>query len=376
MIQKNKIIKFIGLGGGPCAGKSSVIATLCEEALSLGYLPLVNHEIATELHNMGVWFDKIDPLEFQRVLMRLLIYKENMLREVAQMSNYDKIVVICDRGIIDSKAYLKDKEQYKALLEELCLNELEANIRYDKLLFLNSLAVAQPLLYMQLKETNKARHESVQQAREMNALSLEACNGHDNLRIITNDQDVERLLFLAKKELRHTLGEPVALDKQKKFVIKKPNIQTLSTQASITRLQITQTYLTNDGHIIRRVRKISNGEHAIYNSFQQEPLGPSVHLIRKDIKISEEEYRVLLKEAHPDCITLVKNRLCFIANDQSFRLDIFETQHENMALATDHAMLEVDYHAVWEEINLPDFITVLKEVTDDERFQNYNLAKK
>ena len=98
-------------------------------------------------------------------------------------------LVICDRGICDSHAYLSDDDYLRALAAN-GLSETEALTRYDAVFHLESIAVADPALYT--KSNNEARFENAEEAVAADARTQAAWAGHRNLAVIPCDADFER----------------------------------------------------------------------------------------------------------------------------------------------------------------------------------------
>ena len=64
---------------------------------------------------------------------------------------------------------------------------------------------------------------------------------------------------------------------------------------------------------------------------------------------------------------LRKKRYCIVYNSQYIKLDIFDFDQ-------DMAIVEVELSDITEEVNLPDVFEVIKEVTNDEKYLNKNIA--
>ena len=82
-------------------------------------------------------------------------------------------------------------------------------------------------------------------------------------------------------------------------------------------------------------------------------------------KISEKEYLSYLIDG---IRSVRKTRNCFVYNNQYFELDIYPTWEEE-------AILEIELTSGMQEVILPDWVEVIKDVTEDPNYKNYNLAK-
>ena len=74
----------------------------------------------------------------------------------------DKILIVCDRGMLDNKAYMKEVE-FKKILKEFGTTEIKERDSYDAVFHLVSAAKGKEKLYT--LANNVARTESVEEAR-------------------------------------------------------------------------------------------------------------------------------------------------------------------------------------------------------------------
>ena len=65
--------------------------------------------------------------------------------------------------------------------------------------------------------------------------------------------------------------------------------------------------------------------------------------------------------------TIHKTRYCLSEENQYFEIDIYPEWNNQ-------AIMEVELSDEEQKPNLPSFIDVIKEVTEDERYKNYNMA--
>ena len=138
-------MKTLVMTGGPCSGKTTVLAALREEFRDR--IVLVP-EVATVLLEGGFpipgkhleWSEEWQAA-FQSAVLPLQTSMENAYRLVA---GTDKLV-ICDRGVLDGAAYTPGG------VEEFCsrygVDKEAALARYTAVIHLESLAVSEPSLY-------------------------------------------------------------------------------------------------------------------------------------------------------------------------------------------------------------------------------------
>ena len=100
-------ITKIVVTGGPCAGKSTALSWIQNAFSEKGYVVLFVPETATELITNGVapWTCGSN-IDYQKCQMRLQEQKELVFEQAAATMKTDKVLIVCDRGALDNKAYM------------------------------------------------------------------------------------------------------------------------------------------------------------------------------------------------------------------------------------------------------------------------------
>lgn len=355
------------LTGGPCSGKTTALSTIEQELSSRGYYVLIVPETATELISSGIrpFGNSLNIFDFQKVLFEKQLFKEALYRKISnQYIPSDKIVILHDRGIIDNKSYITD-EQFKTLLSQLNMNEVELRDRYDAVFHLVTAANGAEEFYT--LANNNARTETPEQAIALDTKGIENWTGHSHLRIIDNSTNFRSKISRVLQEVYSCLGTPIPIEMERRYLIKKPDLDILSSYVHFTVIDIVQTYLSSSNGIERRIRQRGqNGNFSYYSAEKQEING--LKRIESERKISEKQYLKLLAQMDPILTPIVKKRICFVFESQYFELDIFN-------FSDNHALMEIELTSENGIVNLPNFITVLKEVTNDPKYRNHNLAK-
>lgn len=170
---------------------------------------------------------------------------------------------------------------------------------------------------------------------------------------------------------------PTKLEKERKFLIKFP-----SSWSSLAELfeylvevrRITQTYLKAEkGEQSARVRKTIEGPaddtKTVYHYNQKKPVETGVHE-ETEREISDKEYEKYLKKSNPEKCAVEKTRFVFEYHDQVFELDLFKGHLKGLAI------MEIELDDMEDTVELPPFLKVIKEVTEDKKFTNFSLADK
>ena len=363
----------IALTGGPCAGKTSIRNSLAQLLESRGYKIIFVDEAASTLILSGIVPGKhISMMEFQNFVLDEQLAKEELYAKVANYYNNDKLIFFYDRGVCDQMAYIS-KQEFEVMLKKRGLTLTDAMSRYDAVLHLVTTADGAEEFYQwndPSKEgtgNNAARSESPEEAREKDRKTLNAWIGHPHLRVFDNSTDFKGKIDKVVEEVFSLLGEPLPKEIERKYLIKMPTVEELEALGCVSKTNIIQTYLKSDNNVERRVRQRGTKDDG-YSFYYTEKTPISFgERIEKEKKISQKEYINYLVEADTSLHQIFKTRYCFVYDKRYFELDVYPFSDE-------YAILEIELNDINEKVDLPN-LKVVKEVTDDENYKNYSLAK-
>ena len=148
---------------------------------------------------------------------------------------------------------------------------------------------------------------------------------------------------------------------ERKFLILRPDESLLS---NFEFSSIEQTYLLPEG----RVRARTTNGNAVYTHTVKTSV-TDITRIEKEREVTAEEYIELLKSADPHRISVKKTRYIIPFAGLDFELDDFGAEYI-------HALLEIELESEEQAFTLPDFITVIREVTEEKEYRNSVIAKK
>lgn len=362
-IKKKKITKIV-ITGGPCAGKTTAMSWIQNKFIKDGYNVVFVPETATELILSGINPNNTNGSHnFQKTLLELQLNKEKIYYEAVKYLSSEKILIIYDRGAMDNKAYMSNFE-FKKMLNISNLSEVELRDNYDAVFHLVTAAKGAEQVYS--FDSNKARYESLEEAIKLDKRLLDAWVGHPHLKVIDNSTSFEDKMKRLINEISKFLGEPIAYEIERKFLINMPNLKELEKKAE--KVEIIQTYLTSsNGDEIRIRQRGNNGNYTYYMTVKKE-VSPAKR-IEIEKRLTKREYLSYLMEANTSLSQIRKNRYCFIYKNQYFELDVFPFW-ENQAI------LEIELTNEHDNVNLPKFIEVINEVTENKDYKNYYLARK
>lgn len=351
----------VALTGGPCGGKTTSIDTIVEEFSEKGYRVLIVPEAATILINMGIkpfGDNKIDNVEFQRLVIDLQLKLESYAEKIANQSNKPTII-LCDRGIMDDKAYVT-KEEFIMLLKERDLTQFDVMNFYDLVIHLVTAANGKEEFYT--LDNNAARSETPAEAREKDRKTLDAWLGHDNLKIIGNSTDFKTKISNVVKEVYFMVNRPYPVQCQEKYLVDDIDISNID-RFSPTKLNIEQYIKSSDNGEVM-YRKTTCDEETKYTEITKINTGINNERIKKRRNISENEYYSHIPTTETP---IRKVRYCFDYNEQNFRLDIFDDGLK---------LLEIEDTNKTRKRNIPDYLSVIENVTTNETYRNSSIYSK
>lgn len=157
------------------------------------------------------------------------------------------------------------------------------------------------------------------------------------------------------------------LEIERKFLIAYPDPEFLAQQAQSVS-EIWQTYLRSEDGSSARIRKRRFGDRLEYTKTVKIHITDQTR-IEQETLISAEEYTALLqKDAIPGLRTIHKWRYCVPYREQLCEIDLYDFWQ-------DRATLEIETESEAQEIFLPPFVTLLREVTFDKGYTNRAMAK-
>lgn len=361
-----KSIKRIVFTGGPCSGKTTFTSRAQQVFAERGYRVIIDHESATDLISGGISPATLGMYEFQKYCISLQLKKEEICYRAAQEMSGDRVLIFIDRGILDDMAYV-GMDDFRNILKEFDMVPEEINDRYDMVVHLVTSAKGKEEAYNY--STNSARYETVEQARVMDNLALDAWKDHPNRVIIGNETDFEVKMINAVQSVLQYLGEGKPVERFNKYLIDVNDdvIRKMMAEDNYSTSHIVQHYLLSNDDYERRIRRREKDGDVLYSYSQAHYLSTNER-IKTDQVLTERQYRDYFPEIDPKLNILDKERHSFIYNDVFYKLDIFDFDRSK-------GILSIDSPADENEVKMPEYIHVIKDVTGDVNYKNYYLAK-
>lgn len=155
---------------------------------------------------------------------------------------------------------------------------------------------------------------------------------------------------------------------ERKFLIRKPEREFLASLPESDITEIFQTYLLPEDDYFgsRRVRKRGKNHEWQFTYTRKHKIAYGER-IELEEEIPEEQYILLLQEADPDRETICKYRCCVPFKGQKLEIDVY-------AFSEEYATLEIELTNIQQEVNIPEWLEVIREVTDEAGYSNFALS--
>ncbi|MEI7480129.1 MAG: AAA family ATPase [bacterium] len=362
-------ITVIAITGGPCSGKTTGLARLSQMLTDRGYKVLISPESATKLIQAGMKPNELPQIVFQEEILLDIVAQEERLVSIAKHYRdlSQKVVILCDRGIMDGEAYAGPKNFKDLLARHGHDYGTVCNNRYHAVMHLRTAALGAEKYYT--LANNKARYETAEKARLVDQGTLNAWTRHQHPRVIDNSTDFDGKLHRLFTEVCAVLGDPIPLEKEDKFLIKPFRKKDVPTDIKCFESTITQTYLFSpvDNEERRLRKRCDRGGVSYYYTVKQD-ISKGVRL-EKEKSITANEYVALLEMRYPKISEIQKRRLCFFWKEQFFEIDIFEEPVSNLYL------MEAERTEQAPDLEIPPFVKVIENVTGNKRYSNISIAE-
>ncbi len=359
-------VPMVAVTGGPCGGKSTVIRLAQQRLTEMGVHVITVPEAATELITSGFAPEspELTGYHFQHELLRYAMARESSWRYLAAKLQTERVVILCDRGLMDGAAYISEA-QFEMLLGAMELKRTDLrDARYDQVVFLQSLAVDMPELYS--LANNPARSEPADLAREVNERTLRVWTGCPHLVQVGNAGGIEYKVSRTVAAVCRVLGIPAPVEIERKYLVSQMDITQLPRPCQA--IEIVQYYLLNgETGVEERIRARSQGRGTVFYHTRKRDVSPGVRL-EDEVQVTPAEFHRLLTRADPTLAAVTKTRYCFPFRNQYLELDVLH--------GTNLVLLEVELTEAADEVTLPPFLEPFAtDVTDDPRYRNRAIAE-
>lgn len=359
--------KKIVLTGGPCAGKTTALVKVIEHFSSRGFKVFTIPEVPTMFTQAGMDYltdNKAFFYEGEKATLQLQLALEDTFQRMAETINGPALIV-CDRGAMDISAYM-EPAMWEKITAACGTSTAELrDKRYDAVLHLVSAADGAEQFYTtsnNAQRLEQADEQGLAIARSLDKKVIEAWTGHPHHRVINNHEDFEAKLHRVLKEISSVLELPLPIEEERKYIVKITGEVPGAIESDIT-----QTYLVAEpGSEVRLRKRGWQGKYVYVHTAKKRISG--TEQIETERQINSNLYATLMQQADPYRHTIRKVRKSFIWQGQYFELDTYRDRLAGLIILETKGVME-DEH-----VKFPPFFQVIKDITGDKNYYNYNLA--
>jgi CYTH domain-containing protein/predicted ATPase len=357
----------IVLTGGPCGGKSTCLSAITERMQGLGFQVYRVPETATIVLGGGIRVQDVSLSQLvsaEEGILRVMLAMEDVFYASA-CSTGRPTIILCDRGAMDVSAYLP-REAWMALLDEYDWTVVGLrDKRYEAVLHLVTAADGAEAFYT--TENNAVRSETPAEARVLDQRVRDAWVGHPHLRVIVNSGDFAHKVQRVVAAVCQVAGAPEPREIERKFLVRTSGSQQ-EIPVHFEEFEIEQTYLLSQDGWEARVRRRGQRGSSTYTHTMKRSVAAGQRL-KIERQITGREYIAFLAQSDPARRTLKKCRRVFLWANQYFEWDIFKDPRPGLEL------LEVEVDTLDALVELPPFLSIEREVTQDEKYANHTIAQ-
>lgn len=376
----------IVLTGGPCGGKTTSLARLSPYLRERGFEVITVPEAFSLLVTNGYSFNYLSAVKgmdivVQDTVMDMQISMEDGFERVLRARGRPA-VLLCDRGLMDGSAYMKNEDWNKLMhkREINCVSELREG-RYNAVFHLVTAAEGAEEYYT--LENNAARSETPEMARSLDHITRNAWVGHPSLKIFDNSTDFETKMQRVVEETARLVGLPTHLQRvTTKFLLKKePDLSAFRKEVAYQIFNVEKVYLYEENESISQenvlreysfIRKRTslgkNGEESgsVYGWTVVKKMRDGQCIERKRI-INKREYLSLFNNRDKSRHIVRQKRISFLWNIQSFNVHVFKEPSDICIL---HAQVRSSPDSK-DAVDIPSFLEVDRLITDTEEDESY-----
>lgn len=154
---------------------------------------------------------------------------------------------------------------------------------------------------------------------------------------------------------------------ERKYIIEMPKDDLLSSLPCQKRSSIVQIYLASHDGVTRRIRSRKYESGIRYFETVKRRID-KISAYEDEKEISKSEFNEKSKEIKEGTTPIIKDRIEFSYSGKVFEIDIYPAWSNT-------AIMEVELNSAEEEVKIPDFIKIIKEVTGERKYSNAAMSE-
>lgn len=307
-------------------------------------------------------------IAYQMQLLQVQIHLEDAFTNIARNCGAPALV-LCDRGTMDGRAY-SSKEQFDEIMQRggWTIEQLRDQ-RYDAVIHMVTAAIGAEDHYT--LENNQARFETIEQAREADRHLRQMYVGHPRIKLIDNlrgegfDEKVNRTVDFAFE----VIGQAIPKHHTRRFFVPAPpNDIPLKHEELDVRIVILLGSTPSNVRMVLSRRQGASVVNILQTTTEE---ADGTKTVRRDTLNEREASMILRDERDPAHQEVTKKNYSFTVGELFFDLAIYEKPDQWRG----RAILYVEgMDASMSQKDLPSWLGVDQETTDDRSFSNYDIS--
>ena len=367
------------LTGGPCAGKTTMMAKLTSVLDNKGYRVFNVPEAATLLGLGGIQLDARNmgwdyAVQMQSALLVMQMNIEDAFTDIAlaeQAQTQKPTLIMCDRGVLDGSAYCSP-EMWHQIMDDCGYNGVNLiEKRYEAIVHMVTAAEGAKEFY---DLSNEARFETVEEAIARDQKLRQAYLGHQKHLIVDNNSSsFESKMKKTIGLISSVVGLPTDQMVFRKYLVTGDTPMQLPDDIQAEKMKILETYLNAPQHELDDTSKQNlsvcvrkRTKQGIIHHKYEKRYSRGGERIQEMRSINAKDYLAFLENKSDEKEPLLKERVCFVYKTQSFILENYtDVPGQPTVLRVETSNKTVD---------LPPFIDIEREITNERAYSSASLA--
>lgn len=265
-----KRVFTIAITGGPCAGKTTLLDKIRREASTIPNVKVFfAKEAATVVKHSGISFmDAGGDSTFQELIIAEQLTAESrafmVANKYAENHPDEKVIIICDRGIMDGEAYFDSPSDFAKILLKSALTKKIVYDRYDAVVCMRSAAIGAREFYTTMDGT--PRDETPDEAAALDKKVCAAWRNHPNYVEVDNSFNFYEKLDRAMARIFSVADIELPKEVCKRYVVEMPSMHAIILKSSCMSLYTDQIFFLkeNDENAFSAVKIRRAGENSTY----------------------------------------------------------------------------------------------------------------
>lgn len=357
-------VTIVCLTGGPCAGKSSVIAKLMAHA-QVHNIRVYYHPDTQSLIKSGGFLSELrvmsksQQLTYVQTILRLQIWNENMFFNLAKMSS-KKALIIVERGLLDYKLML-EPELWEGLLNENGWKEADlSDSRYHLVMHLETAATGAEEIFNKWNEGTW----TLASAREHDSKLKDVWIKHHSFRALRNMKGLQGFEHKMEEAVKDILiyTNPASVRSCKRKFLVECDDPKLWVKENYAQDKIETTYLQPSASdqefekVEARVGK--DGDSIFMRKLSFKPDEQSKEITKNRSVLTPREYLFCLNRAI-NKEKVVKTRYSFLYKNHHYALTKYQGKREWIMLVLTYSKDDA--------VHVPAFVRLLGMLPEKSR---------